>query len=627
MKQNLRGIWGLLDCLKREWLFAVLGLLCCAVADGVQLLVPMVAKVAMDALEQGRAEVGLLQRQGLILVVLALVAYTVRYGWRYFMFTAARRIEQDLRRDIYHKAIRVPLSTHYAARSGDTMSLVTNDLMSVRMALAFGLMSSFDALAYSAMSILAMFALDAKLALLCLIPYPFLGLVMLFLMDKNYKTWDKVQKTIDDLTEKSRESIAGMRVLRAYSQEQGDQADFMAKTEAVYSQILQHVRWDAIYEPSITLAGGLSAGCLLFVGGSHVIAGRLTLGGFTAFTSYLGQLAWPMIAAGWTMAIVQRAAASMARIQTLLDKPEDEGGELARPLTQETNQAGLSLKAHELSFSYPSEAGPVEQSQHGTVAPLREALSQVSFCVEAGQSLGVVGEIGSGKSTLCQLLLGFYPVAQGMLEIGGRDLNQWLPSELRSQVGWVSQDAFLFSDTILGNLNFPQASVEADQTPKELSSDSPLRRAAEDAALHAEVGTFEMGYATLLGERGVTLSGGQKQRLTLARAFLREARLLILDDTLSAVDSQTERHILQALRARVEGRTSVIVSHRVSSVEHCDLILVLQNGQVIQRGTHSSLLQQPGFYADLYRLQNGAAASPEPGTVSIAEELGAPGRV
>jgi ATP-binding cassette, subfamily B, multidrug efflux pump len=600
--KNLHGIRALLALLRPYWLYAILGLLCCALADLGQIVVPMVSKTAIDALQDGTADWAILKRQGLLLLGIAIGSYFVRYGWRYFMFTAARRVEQVLRARIYARAIRVPLEIHLATRSGDTMSLVTNDLMSVRMALAFGLMSSFDAFAYSGMSIAAMFSLDSKLALLCLIPYPFLAFIMLFLMDKSYKTWDRVQKSLDDLTEKSRESIAGMRVLRAYAQEDGDALDFKQRTEAVYRRVLDHIRWEAIYEPSITLASGFSSATLLILGGQHVISGKLSLGGFAAFSSYLGQLMWPMIAAGWTMAIVQRAAASMVRIEDLLERPLEftplEPPPSGASRAQSQSETGLGIRANHLNFRYPQIAEAslenVERVPSQTDSA-RLPIQDVSFSIEPGQSLGLMGEVGCGKSTLCSLLMGFYPVNPGQLFVDGKDITQWHPQQLRSQVAWVGQDAFLFSDTIEANLRFPESSENRDA--------ETVRQAACDASLDDEVGTFPNGYETMLGERGVTLSGGQRQRLTLARAFLRDARLLILDDTLSAVDSHTESHILDALSNRLEGRTSLIVSHRVSSVRRCDLILVLQEGRVIQSGTHQQLLEQPGYYRNLYEMQ------------------------
>ncbi len=596
--KNLHGLRALMELLRPYWLYAVLGLACCGFADLAQIIVPMVAKTAIDALQNGTADWPLLRTQGFWLLLLAIGSYFVRYGWRYFMFTAARRIEQALRSRIYARAIRVPLQIHLATRSGDTMSLVTNDLMSIRMALAFGLMSSFDAFAYSGMSIAAMFSLDSQLALLCLIPYPFLAFVMLFLMDKNYKTWDRVQKSLDDLTEKTRESIAGMRVLRAYAQEDGDAKDFRARTEAVYRRVLEHVRWDAIYEPSITLASGFSSAALLIWGGYHVVSGRLSLGGFAAFSSYLGQLTWPMIAAGWTMAIVQRAAASMVRVESLLERPLE--FESLDPRGKEpTPQGGVALEARNLSFRYPQIAETTlgAAATNVPVADItgRTPIEGLSFSLQPGQTLGIMGEVGSGKSTLCSLLMGFYPVEAGQLFVDGKDISQWHPQQLRAQSAWVGQDAFLFSDSIEANLRFPQSAQDC-QTDR-------IRQAAIDASLDDEVHTFPDGYTTMLGERGVTLSGGQRQRLTLARAFLRDARLLILDDTLSAVDSHTEANILDALANRVEGRTALIISHRVSSVRRCDQILVLQDGRVIQSGTHAELLEKPGYYRSLYEMQ------------------------
>lgn len=576
-RNNWRGLRSLLAYLWEHRLYSLLGLLACFVADSAQLIVPLLSKKAIDQLSLGHSTTAFLATQAGLLLLVAAIAYGSRYAWRYYMFTAARLAELDIRHRLFNRAVRLSLESQNQGRAGDIMSLATNDVMSVRMALAFGLMATFDAFGYSAMSIAAMISLDWKLALYCLAPYPLLALLMVFLMDKNYRTFDKVQTSFSDLTEKARESTAGMRVLRAYVQNADDVKDFHEGTEALYQNMMSHVRWDSLYTPAITFVSGISSALLLGIGGGHVIDGTTTVGSFTAFSAYLGQLTWPMIAAGWALAIVQRASASMSRIQDMLDR-EPEFGADEPPAWKVRGD----IEARNLTFSYPA-------AEDG--AP--PALLDVSFTLKAGGTLGIVGEVGSGKSTLALLLQRLYDAPPDSLFIDGVDLSKLDPRQIRANISWVPQEAFLFSETIEENLRIGRDDLPRDQ----------VLAASQSAALHDEVLEFPLGYETLLGERGVTLSGGQKQRLTLARSLLRGAPILILDDTLSAVDAHTERAILSSLRERIRERTSLIISHRISTVMESDEIIVLEAGRVVQRGTHSELIALDGMYRQLFLMQ------------------------
>lgn len=534
-------------------------------ADAAQLGIPFLSQRVIDDLKDGpdRFIIGLI-------VCLALVAYSARCLWRYCLFGAARKCDIEIRRQIYDRAIHLDLTYHSQSSIGHMMALATSDVAAVRMALAFALMSSFDAVIYSLLSITALVRIDAGLAMVTLLPFPLLGFLMRYLMKWNYSTWDRVQQSIDELTEKSRESISGMRVLRTLVQDQGDAAEFRRITAEQHRRFMTFVKVDGVYSPTILFLSGISSALLLAVGGQHVVDGRLTIGEFTAFASFLGQLSWPMVAAGWTLSLVQRATASMDRILTLLDSlPEPQQDRVSEPF------AG-ALEVRGLTFSYP-----------GGVKP---ALQDLSAQVQAGGSLGLVGEVGSGKSTLTRLVQRLFEPPPGTIFLDGRDVTELNLSQLRQQFAWVEQESFLFSATIEENLRL--SGHEGD-----------VQEAARQAELHQEVLSFPDGYQTLLGERGVTLSGGQRQRLCLARALLKPAPVLLLDDTLSAVDADTEQRILASL-AELRGRqTLVIISHRVSSVRHCDEIVVLEEGRVIQRGRHEQLLTEDGLYKRLYELQ------------------------
>ena len=566
--RGLQALFGYLWSYRWQTGLGVIGLL---VADVAQLTVPFLAQKVIDQVPGSR---GPAMPYVWAVLGLAFLAYASRCLWRYCLFGVARRCDVQIRRQIYERAVHLDLTYHAKSSIGHLMALATSDVMAVRMALAFAMMSAFDAVAYSLLSISALIAIDSQLALITLLPFPLLGFLMKYLMKWNYQTWDMVQQSVDELTEKARESISGMRVLRTLVQAAGDQDDFRRITAEQYRRYMRFVKIDGIYSPTILVLSGISSALLLSVGGEHVVQGRMTVGQFAAFASFLGQLAWPMVAAGWTLSLVQRGSASMDRILTLLDR-------LPEPVQPKLEQATWPgrLQVENLTFHYPESHRP--------------ALQGLSFVIEPGRTLGLVGEVGSGKSTLTRLLLRLFEPPPGTVWLDGHDVSQLNLEQLRRQVAWVEQESFLFSATIAENLRLgdPEASPEQ------------LERAARQAELHREVMSFPAGYNTPLGERGVTLSGGQRQRLCLARALLKKAPILVLDDTLSAVDADTEQRILHGLRERRGQQTVLVISHRVSAVRDLDEILVLEQGKVVQRGNHEQLLSQPGLYRELYELQ------------------------
>lgn len=568
-----RGLIGLGGYLWRHRTACALGMLCLFIADFGQLSVPLYMQRVLDALTTGTATPEFLARQAGWVLAMAVLCYATRYAWRYFFFTAARQAETDLRDRMVARLVQLPMPYFQTTRTGEVMALATNDVMSVRMALAFGLMAGFDGIVYGLMTLAAMFWLDWRLTLWTLAPFPLLGIVMIVFMPISYGWSDKVQKAFENVTEKARESLAGMRVLRAYSQEQGDFRDFLKVCEQYRQTAMRYVRVDAIYGPSILVLSGSSVAILLAVGGGRVVSGGTTLGTFTAFTSYLGALTWPMIALGWTLSIVQRGAASMNRLLTLLEQTPE-------PAQEPVGNARQGrLEARSLTFAYPGRDTP--------------ALTDLSFDVPAGGSLGLVGEVGSGKSTVTQLLTRLFDPPRGTLFLDGIDVTDYSLPELREQISLVQQEAFLFSQTIAENLQLAKPGATLEE----------LEEVARLAALHEEVVEFPQRYDTRLGERGVTLSGGQRQRVCLARALLKKSPVLILDDTLSAVDAETEHRITEGLKARLEGQTSVVISHRITSVKDLDWIIVLHEGHVLQQGRHAELVAQPGLYRELYELQ------------------------
>lgn len=568
VKSILREFWG------HRWK-VVLGLACLLVVDGAQLAIPMVVKSVVDAISGAKATLPWIAKEALILFGLALVVALFRFAWRHFFFSASRQVELDLRNRILDHMLA--LSTRYftKTRTGEVMALATNDVESVRQAIAMGFVAGFDASIYALVAIGAMFWLDPVLALWTIVPLPFLALLMGVSLKAIYDRWDRVQASFEGLTEKVRESVAGIRVLRAYAQEDGDIEDFGRRSKDYYDKYMQYEKVDAVFHPAILLLAGTCVAILLGVGGARVMEGRTSIGSFVAFSSYLGMLTWPMIAAGWMLSLVQRASASMDRIDALLrnDDIEDD-----RPVPEGARMSG-GVEARGLEFAYPGQVEP--------------ALKGISFSVPAGGSLGIVGEVASGKSTVAQLLCRMYDPPSGTVLYDGRDALELPVGFLREHIAYVPQEAFLFSDTVAENLRLGHPGATTGQ----------MEQACRMAALHDEIAALPKGYDTLLGERGITLSGGQKQRLCLARALLKPAPILLLDDTLSAVDAQTEQAILDGLKGEASRRTTLVISHRASAVRGLDRILCLQNGAVVQSGTHEEMVRQEGFYKVIVELQ------------------------
>jgi len=552
----------------------VAGVVCLLVVDAAQLTIPLVVRKVVDgvaAVTLTSAEVG---RFALIILGLSLTIASFRFAWRHFFFSASRLAEVRLRQRVFDHAMTLSARDFASIRTGEVMALAVNDVETVRQALAMGFVAGFDATAYAVVALVAMFALDPGLTGLVVLPLPLLAVVMFFSLRAVYDRWDAVQSSFERMTEKVRESVAGIRVLKAYTQEAGDAVDFDRHNEDYFRRFMHYTKVDAMFHPLILLLAGSCLAVLLGAGGMRVIEGRTTVGTFVALTSYLGMLTWPMIAAGWMLTLIQRASASMDRLNTFFDRaPQTEGAAPdPGPLSGELRAAGLT-------FTYPGSDRP--------------SLQDLSVEVPAGGSLGIVGEIGSGKSTVVQLLARLHEPPPGTLFVGGRDAASLPLARLRETLACVPQEAFLFSDTIAENLRLGKP----DATREE------LEEACSVAALHTEILGFPQGYETLLGERGITLSGGQKQRLCLARALLKQSPVLLLDDTLSAVDAEAERAILAALRSARGGRTTVLVSHRVSAVRDLDQILVLKEGRVLQHGTHAALSATPGYYREMVELQ------------------------
>jgi ATP-binding cassette, subfamily B, multidrug efflux pump len=560
---------------KYKWAVAA-GVVCLLFVDGMQLIIPRIIKRAVDDLTYSEPVGSRLLTYGLQIVALAVGIAVLRFFWRFFIIGTSRHIEEDIRNNLYSHLQR--LSARYFAthKTGDLMAHAINDLNAVRMACGFGVVASTDAIVLGMAAIGFMLALNVRLTLLALLPMPIIALFTLRVGKMLHSRFEKVQETFALLTERVRESMSGVRVVKAYSQEDHELKSLAAIGMEYVRVNIRLVRVWGAFSPFVMMLSSASVVIIIYFGGRQVMLGGITTGDLVAFTSYLGILTWPMIAMGMVVNMLQRGAASMGRINRILEEvPEIADREDAVDLVDPEGR----VEFRNVTFSYESDLEP--------------ALSDVSFVVPPGATLGVVGRTGSGKSTVCNLLLRIYEATGGEVTIDGHDVTALTLSSLRGAVGYVPQDTFLFSDTVRENIRFGEPEA----------GDERVEEAARIAGILDEVESFPKGLDTLVGERGVTLSGGQKQRLAIARALLHAPAIVVLDDALSSVDTATEERIQKELKEALKNRTSIVISHRISSIKHADEIIVLDAGRIVERGTHDELVMQKGLYANIHERQ------------------------
>jgi ATP-binding cassette subfamily B protein len=564
----------------------LVGLVCVVLTAAFQLLGPWVLKYAIDDLQIGITRAKLLLYAGL-LIGLSLVRGGFLFLTRKIIISASRDIEYDIRNDFFAKLEQQPLGYYQQRRTGDLMSRATNDLNAVRMMIGPAIMYSAQTVLVFAVAIVLMITIDLRLTLIALLPLPFVSLAVRYFGSAIHRRFETIQAQLADVSAVVQEALSGVRVVRAYRQEAHEIERFRQANEEYLRRNRVLIRLQGAFYPSMTLFLGLGSLLVLWLGAREVIRGRITLGGFVAFNGYLVMLSWPMIAFGWVTNILQRGFASWGRmLQVLDDTPAiSDATETARGRAASDAFATGAIDIRDLTFTYPGANTPV--------------LTDVSLRIEPGQSVALVGATGSGKSTLISLLPRLHEPPPGTVTIGGVDIRELPLEHLRAAIGFVPQEPFLFSDTIADNVAFGdgQDPTEDDGTK------ARVRAAAAVARLDKDVAEFPRGYDTTVGERGITLSGGQKQRTALARAIMIDPRILILDDALSAVDTYTEEEILSRLRGVMRQRTSIIVSHRISTVREADQIFVLKDGRIVERGRHDQLVARDGVYAAMYRKQ------------------------
>ncbi len=562
----------------------VIGLICVLSTTAFQLLSPWILKYAIDDLKLGVTREKLLWYAGLLLAV-SLMRGVFLFLMRRIIIGASRDIEYDIRNDFFARLEQLPLGYYHGRRTGDLMSRATNDLNAVRMMIGPAVMYSANTILVFFVAIMLMATIDAKLTLIALIPLPFVSVSVRYFGSAIHKRFEAIQAQLSEVSAVVQEALAGVRVVRAYRQEAHEIARFRAANEEYLRRNRVLIRLQGAFFPSMTLFLGIGSLLVLWLGGRDVIRGQITLGEFVAFNGYLVMLSWPMIAFGWVTNILQRGFASWRRMLEVLDQQPAISDAYVTPAGRAADLRG-AIEIRDLVFVYP-----------GTD---RVVLDHVSLRIDPGQTVAFVGGTGSGKSTLINLLPRLHEPPAGTMFIGGVDIREIPLARLRGAIGFVPQEPFLFSDTIAENVAFSDHITRSDAKDDRAAR---IAAAAAVARLDNDVQDFPRGYETTVGERGITLSGGQKQRTALARAVMADPEILILDDALSAVDTYTEEEILSRLRGVMRQRTSILVSHRISTVRDADQILVLENGRVAERGSHDELVARGGLYAGLYRKQ------------------------
>jgi ATP-binding cassette, subfamily B, multidrug efflux pump len=615
--ENLRGLWPYLGRYKGS---ITLGMLTLALMGLVGNLVPLATGVIVDTLAgssrpfshpvQGAGaaigadwlsrlvpyyEARSLRTLGiycLLLIVFVGLKGVMSFTTRWILIGISRDIEFDIRRDLLDRLLVMEPEFYVRNRTGELMSRATNDLNAVRMVLGPGIMYSGTTIVTMVLAIALMLKLSGSLTLWVLLPVPVVAVSVWYFGQVIHRLYEKIQAALATLSAKVQENLAGVRVIRAYAQEESEMRGFDQPNREYVAKNVQLIRTWSMFMPSLMSLSGTTFLIILWQGGYRILHGQMSIGALITFYTYLNFLVWPMIALGWVTNIFQRGAASMGRLNYILTaKPQIDDQGAKAPKDARIN-GGIEFR--NLTFAYPTSiAGNGATGSNGHGGASRPVLKNVNLEIPAGSTLAIIGPTGSGKTTLAALIARLWEARAGGILIDGRPIQEWPLETLRRAIGYVPQDTFLFTETVGENIAFGTDGYELGQ----------VRKAAEVASLDGDIQDFANQYETMVGERGITLSGGQKQRSAIARAIMRDPRILILDDSLSAVDTQTEEKILSRLSGVMRGRTTILIAHRTSTVRDADQIVVLKDGEIVERGTHGELLALRGYYADLYQKQ------------------------
>ena len=542
----------------------------------INLFPPFAVRVIVDGVGKGNLTHGILIKWSSLLLASGLLVYGLRYIWRLLIFGAASRLGRLLRKELFEHFTRLSPQFYQDHRTGDLMAHATNDIQAIEMTAGMGVLTLVDSITTGSLVILSMaFVISWKLTLITLLPMPLMAWSTSHYGTLLHKRFHKAQEAFSDLNDKVLETISGVRVIKAFGEEEAEIEAFRTLSADVVEKNIAVAKVDALFDPTIQLIIGISFFLSIAFGAQEVVNERLTFGQLTQFTIYLGQFIWPMLAFGWLFNILERGRASYDRVKTLLSIKHEV---IDREWAKDQIPSG-QVAYQKATFTYPG--------THQTI------LREINVLIVQGQTLGIVGKTGSGKTTFFRLLMREFDLSEGDIQIGENSIYDVTLGALREAIGYVPQDHFLFSTSIEENIAFgkPEATLEE------------IKAVADVAAIHQDILHFEDKYGTLVGDRGVTLSGGQKQRISIARALLLDPEILILDDSLSAVDAKTEKAIIKGLKERRLHKTTLISSHRLSAIEHADMIIVLQDGRISERGSHAELMAIEGWYASTYRSQ------------------------
>jgi len=561
---------------KYKWSYLI-GIIILVVIDYLQTDQPLIVSTAIDAIEKGTFTGAIVTQTLVRLIIIAAVVFAGRIGWRWFIFGAARKIEKDMRNDLFRHLQTLDQTFFQEHKAGEIMAYLSSDIEAIRMSFAVTVMMGLDTLTIGISTMYKMITqIDLKLSIVAFVPMILVVFVSTFMGGVIHKRYLARQKAFDALSDFVQEKLNGMKVIKAFVQEEKEWVQFDKVNSESRTKNIKEAKVQAFMWPFMRMIAGLSMAIAIGYGGYIAYIGRIGIGQFSGFIMFLNMLIWPMAAIGRIINILSRGSASMSRLENVLH---------AQPAIKDCDDAvsmGIpegSIEARNLTFHYGEET--------------KNALENVSFKLEKGQTLGIVGRTGCGKTTLVNLLMRVFDPDRDMLYIGGREIHTIPLKDLRQTIGYVPQDNFLFSDTISANIAF------GDSTKSQLD----IEDAAKAACVHDNIMDFTDGYKTLVGERGVSLSGGQKQRISIARALILDPEILILDDSVSAVDTDTEEQILRHLKETRKGKTNIIIAHRISTLQNADKIIVIDGGRIAETGTHDELVAQNGIYADMYNRQ------------------------
>ena len=559
--------------LKLEKRRYIIGILALSLVSVFNLIPPKVIGNIVDKIEAGNLTNSQLFINIIYLVLAAFIMYGLRYVWRVYIFGAAYNLGRILRFRLFQHFTKMSPSFYQKYRTGDLMAHATNDVNAVVMVAGGGVMSAVDASITALVTLFTMiFLISAKLTLIAVIPLPFLAYATNKLGEKNHQSFKEAQESFSDLNNKVQESVSGIRVTKSFGYGNDEINSFKETNKKVFSKNIIASKYNALFDPMVLVFVGLSYTLTLIFGGIFISRGEISVGNLVTFVTYLDMLVWPLQAIGWLFNIGQRGDVSYTRIEKLLAEENDV---IEKENTIPAHNGRLEYNIN--SFSYVGE----------------ETLSDIKFAIDKGQTLGIVGVTGSGKTTLLKLLLREYDVEDGSIYLNNHNIKDYKLNDLRSLIGYVPQDQVLFAMSIKENIRF------ADTKYK----DKQVEDITKVCGIYDDIVNMTDGFDTIIGERGVSLSGGQKQRMAMSRALIMNPEILILDDSLSAVDAKTEHLILENLKEERSGKTTIITAHRLSAIVHADLIIVMDNGKIIERGTHDQLIAQEGWYKETYNTQ------------------------